>query len=83
MLSYRILAAILLASAVLYLIPFFFSIPARQVILSWAPGYWQTLPRIGLARIVPVSPPRLVSPAVGFGPKTIREHADSEPPKKY
>lgn len=79
----RLLLAILALSALLFLVSFLFPSSGRKPVFSWAPGYWQILPKIGLARIVPVASPSLVSPAAGAGPKAALEPAEIRPLKKY
>lgn len=80
---YRLLFTVLLISAILLFIPFLFSRPQRSYPLAWAPGYWQLLPEIGLARIVPIAPALLVNPATGAGTTSIRLPAQSLPGPKY
>lgn len=79
----RILLAAILVSAILLFLPFLFTRPEHSHPLAWAPGYWQLLPEIGLARIVPLAPAILVSPATGAGTVSIRGPAQVRPAAKY
>ena len=75
---------ILLASACCLFIPFMFAGKAHEPPrLEWSPGYWEVLPKIGLARIVPFARARLVNPATGAGPAQIREPASKRLAPKY
>lgn len=62
-LQYRLLLAVLGLSAILLFIPFFLPRLQDKKTLDWAPGYWEFLPEIGLARKVPFAPGAVVNPA--------------------
>lgn len=73
---------ILLASALL--LPFLYSAHKHAPPgFAWSPGYWEVLPEIGLARIVPFSGANLVNPAAGAGPSAIRAPANNKLAPKY
>lgn len=75
---------ILLASALLLLLPLLSGRPAPvPPKLNWAPGYWEVLPEIGLARIVPFADKGFVNPATGSGPGPIREPANTGYAPRY
>lgn len=62
-LQYRLLLAVLGLSAILLFIPFFLPRLQDKRTLDWAPGYWEFLPEIGVARKVPFAPGAVVNPA--------------------
>lgn len=82
-LQYRLLLAALGLSAILLLIPFFLPRLQDKRTLDWAPGYWELLPEIGLARKVPFSPGALVNPVAKSGSVQARDAGVTGPLGKH
>lgn len=68
-------------AALLLVLPFFLEKPpeGKAPTLSWAPGYWETSPLLGIMRIVPLAPASLVNPAAARAPANFQEDKNLQP----
>lgn len=74
-LRFAALVAVFSTAAILLLLSLLISPRSRTSVpgLSWAPGYWEFSPAVGMMRVVPVASCRLVNPVAAPPPSKGRE----------